>query len=139
MRWKNDSQNALTPSEASHLARRHVVNPEAHLEFLRSRHSMLSGSRDGVERGLKHAQHALDLDPDFAHAWSALADCHIIRAIRGMASPAEAGREATRAAGRALELDPSLADAHASIGMIQTHTESCAPASPRCGPLILAA
>ena len=114
----------LTPSEATQLAHRHVVNPDAHLELLRSRHSMLAGSREGVDLGLRHARRALEIDPDFAGAWSAVADCHIIQAIRGMAAPAEAAAEATAAAQRALELDPSLADAHASVGIIQSHTGS---------------
>ncbi len=112
----------LTPGEATHLARRHVVNPEAHLEYLKSRHSSLTGSREGVDLAIRHAKRALEIDPEFAGAWSALADCHIIRAIRGMAPPAEAGAEAMAAARRALDLDPTLADAHASVGIIQTHT-----------------
>jgi eukaryotic-like serine/threonine-protein kinase len=112
----------LTPSEATALAHRDVVNPEAHLEYLKSRHSYLTGSREGVDLGLRHARRALELDPGFAGAWSAIADCNIIRAIRGMAPPAEAGAEAIAAARRALDLDPSFADAHASIGIIQLHT-----------------
>jgi serine/threonine-protein kinase len=112
----------LTPAEVTELARRHVVNPEAHLEYLKGRHSAWGGSPQGVDLGLRHAKRALELDPDFAAAWSALADCHILRATRGMAPPAEATREAEAAARRALALDPSLADAHVSIGVIQMHT-----------------
>lgn len=112
----------LTPTEATQLAQRHAVNPDAHLEYLKSRHSMLAGSREGIDLGLRHAHRALEIDPDFAGAWSAVADCHIVRAIRGMAPPAQAAAEATAAAQRALELDPSLADAHASIGIIHSHT-----------------
>jgi hypothetical protein len=98
------------------------VNPEAHLEYLQGRHSAWGGSPEGVELGLRHVKRALELDPDFAAAWSALADCQIIRATRGMAPPAEAASEAMAAARRALELDPSLADAHVSIGVVQMHT-----------------
>ena len=112
----------LTPTEVTQLARRHVVNPEAHLEYLKGRHSAWGGSPEGVDLGLRHAKRALEIDPDFAAAWSALADCHILRATRGMAPPAEAAAEATAAARRALELDPSLADAHVSIGVVQMHT-----------------
>jgi serine/threonine protein kinase/Flp pilus assembly protein TadD len=112
----------LTPTEATQLARRHAVNPEAHLEYLKGRHSSWGGSPEGVDLGLRHAKRALDIDPDFAAAWSALADCHILRATRGMAPPAEAAAAAAAAARRALELDPSLADAHVSIGVVQMHT-----------------
>jgi serine/threonine protein kinase/tetratricopeptide (TPR) repeat protein len=112
----------LTPTEVRQLARRHVVNPDAHLEYLKGRHSAFGGSPEGVDLGLRHAKRALEIDPDFAAAWSALADCHILRATRGMAPPAEAAAEAAAAARRALELDPSLADAHVSIGIVQMHT-----------------
>jgi eukaryotic-like serine/threonine-protein kinase len=112
----------LTPTEVTQFARRHVVNPEAHLEYLKGRHSALGGSPEGVDLGLRHAKRAVELDPDFAAAWSALADCQILRATRGMAPPAEATAEAMAAARRALELDPTLADAHVSIGVVQMHS-----------------
>ena len=112
----------LTPTEIERLERRHAVNPEAHLEYLKGRHSAWGGSPEGVELGLRHVKRALELDPDFAAAWSALADCQIIRATRGMAPAAESAAEAMAAARRALELDPSLADAHVSIGVVQMHT-----------------
>ena len=112
----------LTPKEATQLAKRAPVNPEAHLEFLRSRHSYFAASPQAVEVGLRHARRALELDPTLAPAWSALADCHAFRALRGMAPPAEAFAEATAAAMRALELDPSLADAHAALGTIRSHS-----------------
>ncbi|MEO5800602.1 MAG: protein kinase, partial [Gemmatimonadales bacterium] len=112
----------LTPAEAGHLARRVVVNPEAHLEVLKARHSMFGGTKDALELALRHAKRALELDPGYALAWSALADCQIIRLIRGMASPAEAGAEAYAAATRARELAPDLADAWTSLGLIASNT-----------------
>jgi eukaryotic-like serine/threonine-protein kinase len=112
----------LTPMEATQLAKRPAVNPEAHLEFLRSRHSYFAASPQAVEVGLRHARRALELDPNLAPAWSALADCHAFRALRGMAPPAEAFAEATTAAMKALELDPSLAEAHAALGVIRSHS-----------------
>ncbi len=112
----------VTPTEARELASREPVNPEAHLEYLKSRHSFSAGSPSALEMALRHARRALDLDPTSALAWTVLADCHIFRAIRGMAPPAEAAAEALAAAKKALELDPSLADAHVSMGMILSHT-----------------
>jgi serine/threonine protein kinase/tetratricopeptide (TPR) repeat protein len=112
----------LSPTEATKLANRPAVNPEAHLEFLKSRHSLLVASPEAVEVGMRHARRALELDPNFAPAWSALADCLIFAAIRGVAPPVEAAAEATAAAKKALELDPSLANAHVSMGIILSHT-----------------
>ena len=112
----------VTPTEAIQLANREPVNPEAHLEFLKSRHSFLAGSPSALELALRHARRALDLDPTYAPAWTVVADCNIFRAIRGMAPPAEAAAAAMVAAKKALELDPSLADAYVSIGTILSHT-----------------
>jgi serine/threonine-protein kinase len=112
----------VTPTEAMELASREPVNPEAHLEFLKARHSFSGGSPSAFEVALRHARHALDIDPTYAPAWAVLADCHIFRAIRGMAPPAEAAAAALTAAKKALELDPSLADAYVSMGTILSHT-----------------
>jgi serine/threonine protein kinase/Flp pilus assembly protein TadD len=112
----------LTPTEATKLASYAPVNPEAHLEYLKSLHSFTAGSPEAMEVALRHARRALELDPTSALAWTALADCQTFRAIRGMAPPAETAAAAIAAARRALQLDPSLADAYASIGTILSHS-----------------
>jgi len=110
----------LTPAEASSLAAEpKAINHEAYDHFLQSRHSSFSGTREGTELGLRHAKRALELDPEFALAWAALADCHSMRGLRGIVPFAEGGAEAAAAAQRALELDPSLGDAHTSAGIVQ--------------------
>ena len=108
----------LTPGEASGLAHRAPVNPEAHLEFMKSRHAFYQASPQAVDLGLRHAARAIELDPTLAIAWCALADLHVIRASRGMAPPAQASAESMAASDRALALDPTLADAHASRGAV---------------------
>jgi tetratricopeptide (TPR) repeat protein len=112
----------ISPAETRKFANRAVVNPEAHLEFLKSRHSFFAASPEALEVGLRHARRAIELDPTSALAWTALADCNIFRAIRGMAPPAEAAAAATAAANMALQLDPSLAEVYVSIGTILSHT-----------------
>ena len=112
----------LTPAEVKQLARREAVNPEAHLEYLKGRHAMQAATRDAVDVGLRHVHRALELDSDFALAWTVLADSHALQGIRGMAAPAHAFAEARKAALRALELDPTLAEAYASLGIIEIHT-----------------
>ena len=63
-----------------------------------------------------------------ALAWTAIADHHIFRAIRGMTSPAESAREALSAARIALKLDPNLPDAHVSMGATLSHSGDVANA-----------
>jgi serine/threonine-protein kinase len=112
----------LTPSEATKLASRAPVNAEAHLEYLKSRHSFFGGSPQAMDVALRHARRALELDPTSALAWSVLANCQIFRAIRGMDPPAEATAAAMAAVQRALQLDPSVADAYVSLGTILSHS-----------------
>ncbi len=106
----------VTPSEASHLAKRRPVNPEAHVEYLKGRHVAEGSSPQAIELALRHYRRALELDPNYAPAWAGAANCHLTRAGRGMAPPAEANAEARQAAMKALELDDSLAEAHNALG-----------------------
>jgi serine/threonine-protein kinase len=110
----------LTPTEEMQLAGRGAVNPEAHLEYLKSRHASMAGTREGVELGVRHARRALELDPSHAPAWAALADALMIGMVRGAFAPAEALPEASTAAHRALDLAPMLGEAHATLGIIRS-------------------
>jgi serine/threonine-protein kinase len=110
----------VTPGEATQLARRQAVHPEAHVEYLKGRHSREAASPQAVELGMRHFRRALELDPNYAPPWAGLAYCHFTRAARGMAPAAEASAEAMEAALKALELDESLAEAHASLGMARS-------------------
>lgn len=116
----------ISPAEESQLAKRATVNAEAHIEYLKARHALSAGSPEAVEVGRRYALRALEIDPGFAPAWCVLADCLTWGAIRGIASPAEAAAEAMKAVNKALELDPELADAHASRGLLLSHTGSLA-------------
>ena len=113
----------LTPKEATRLAKRQTVNPEAHVEYLKGRHTYSGTSPQAIELSVRHFRRALELDPAFALAWAGLAECHIVRAGRGMAPPAEAFDEARAAARKALELDDSVAEAHSALGMIAAHEQ----------------
>jgi TolB-like protein/Tfp pilus assembly protein PilF len=110
----------LTPQEEVRLAApAKAVNPTAHLEYLRGRHAKQATSPQAIELALKHLNRALEVDPTFAPAWGAIAECHTTRASRGMAPPAEALAEAEAAANRALALDPEQAEGLGGLGMIR--------------------
>jgi len=108
----------VTPREVTHLAKRRPVMPEAHVEYLKGRHTAAASSPQAIDLSLRHFQRALELDPTYAPAWAGIAHCHIVRAGRGMAPAAEAGEQARSAALRAIELDDSLAEAHAALGEV---------------------
>src|SRR5207244_7804088 len=66
----------VTPREETHLAKRRPVNPEAHVEYLKGRHTATARSPQAIELSLRHFQRALELDPAYAPAWAAIAHCH---------------------------------------------------------------
>jgi serine/threonine protein kinase/tetratricopeptide (TPR) repeat protein len=111
----------LSAPEQQRLAKRKAVHPEAHIEFLKGQHSAEANSPQAIEIALRHFQRALELDPSYAPAWAGLAHCHNVRAARGMAPPLQATGEAIAATTRALELDDSLAEAHAELGTSLTY------------------
>ena len=108
----------VSPREATQLAQKRPVNPEAHVEYLKGRHTAAASSPQAIELSLRHYSRALELDPTYAAAWAGVAACHVVRAGRGMAPPAEANEQARVAALKALELDDSLAQAYAALGAI---------------------
>jgi len=84
--------------------------------YLRGRHFINRFSKMDMEFARQMFRQAIDLDPDFALAWSGYADCHSFLII--YSDPNASYRdEADRASRRALELDPDLAEAHASRGL----------------------
>ncbi len=109
----------VTPREATLLAKRRPVNPEAHFEYLKGRHTAAAGSPQAIELALRHYNRALEIDPTYAPVWAGIAFCHNIRAGRGMAPPAQANAQGREAVMKALELDDSLAEAHAALGALQ--------------------
>lgn len=106
----------LSQGDAQRLARHTPVNAEAQLEYMKGRHTLAAASPQAIELSLKHFKRALEISPDFAPAWAGVADCHMVRANRGMAPPAEANAESRTAALKALALDENLAEGHSALG-----------------------
>lgn len=98
-------------------------NLEAYDLYLLGRHHWYKRTEDGMRRARELFQQAIDLDSSYAPAWSGLADASAVLAGWLFAAPAEMYPLATRAATRALELDPSLAEAHGSIGFVKMNWE----------------
>ena len=98
-------------------------NLEAYDLYLLGRHHWYERSEAGMRRARELFQQAIDRDPSYAPAWSGLADASAILASWQFASPAEMYPVATTAARRAIELDDSLAEAHASLGFVKMNWE----------------
>ncbi|HTI62670.1 MAG TPA: protein kinase [Gemmatimonadaceae bacterium] len=98
-------------------------NLEAYDLYLLGRHHWSERSEAGMRRARELFQQALELDPTYAPAWSGLADASAVLASYQFADASEMFPIATDAARRALELDESLAEAHASLGFVKMNWE----------------
>lgn len=89
---------------------------EAYDLYLLGRHHWNKRTKSEMQRALELFRQATELDPTYAPAYSGIADATALLASWQFASPAAMYPKAVAAANRAIELDPSSADAHASIG-----------------------
>jgi TolB-like protein/Tfp pilus assembly protein PilF len=94
--------------------------PDAIDLYLRGRYQWNLRTREGFSRAAQYFKEALDRDPRFARAYAGLADAYNLQGIYGMISRADADTLARQAATQALKIDPSLAEAHASLGHIHS-------------------
>jgi len=93
-------------------------NEQAHDAYLLGRYYWNQRTQEGLERSVGYFETALARDPGYALAYSGLADAWSILLDNGYRSRADAAPKARQNAVRALELNPGLAEAHASMGMV---------------------
>jgi len=105
-------------------ARRHVENPEAHDLYLQARYLWSTRNADAVERSVMLLRQAIDKEPSYARAYAGLADSYIVMAINSQQMPVAAAVPLVReAAVKALQLDPTLAEPHATLGLLKSKFE----------------
>jgi eukaryotic-like serine/threonine-protein kinase len=112
-------QIRLTPQEQASLARVWSVDAGAYQLYLKGRYQWEKRSEESLRRAHEYFRQAIDRDPTYAAAYAGLADYYITLANFNLMAAAEAFPKAKAAAARALDLDPSLAEAHTSMGSIR--------------------
>ena len=90
----------------------------AHDLYLQGRFYWNKRTREGIRKAIGFLEEATRRDPAYALAWNGLADALTLRVEYDGARRDEVLPRAKEAARRALELDPSLGEAHASLGLI---------------------
>lgn len=109
-----------------------AVNSEAYTLYLRAKSAGQVKTDENLQRAADLLQEALEIEPGFADAWSALATMHINRAGRYFVSQDEGfslGRAATE---RALEIDPDNATARSGLCWILMYYEYDFSATDDC-------
>lgn len=121
-------------TEGGRLNRAPTENREAYLLFLKAVHFANKLTPEGCRKGFHYTRQAIDADPTYAGAYTSLANLYLLLAYFGDAPPSETLPKAKAAAIKALDIDESLADAHAALAFVQlvydwdwqrSHAELC--------------
>jgi TolB-like protein/class 3 adenylate cyclase/Tfp pilus assembly protein PilF len=110
----------LTGSEQSFIAKAPTANPEAHELYLKGRFFWNRRSGADLRQAIDYFNQAIEKDPSYALAYAGLADSYLLLPIYAGSSTEEVIPPARAAVIKALELDDSLAEAHASRGLLET-------------------
>ena len=107
----------LTTAEGRRLAKHYTENVEAYQLYLRGRYHALKRTRPETQRAISYFEQAIAADPFYALAYVGLADAHVSALASGLPSN-EIFPQARAAAQKAIEIDGTLAAAHAELGYI---------------------
>ena len=105
----------LTGAEKRRLGRRYTEDLEAYQLYLKGRYFWNKRSSEGFRKAMECFDQAIARDPLYALAYAGLADCYCLMPFCGYLWPRESFPKAKAAARRALEVEPELAEAHASL------------------------
>jgi serine/threonine-protein kinase len=105
------------------LSKSYTANTEAYQLYLKGRFFWNKRTADGLKQAVEFYKQAIEKDPGYALAFSGLAETYVLFSPYSVALPNDSFPQAKAAALRALELDDSLAEAHAALGLYLTTFE----------------
>ncbi len=108
----------ITRQEEQVIAAKPTKNIEAYDAYLRGRYFWNKRTSDGIKHAIEHFQQSIERDPDFALGHAGLADSYIALTFYNFAAPHETMPKAKESAIKALALDNTLAEGHASLAHI---------------------
>jgi TolB-like protein/DNA-binding winged helix-turn-helix (wHTH) protein/Flp pilus assembly protein TadD len=113
-------QVTLNPQEEAALEKSRTLNPEAYEAYLKGRYFWNKRTGEGLKKAIDYFQHAIGTDPEYAAAYSGLADSYALLGDweYGILSPQDAFPRAKAAVTKALALDDNLSEAHTSLAFI---------------------
>jgi len=111
-------QAKITGSEKSLISKTPTTNNEAYELYLKGRFFWNKRTGTDLRKAIDYFNQAIAKDPNYALAYSGLADSYLLLSPYGAAAPKDSVPQAKAAVKKALELDGTLAEAHASSARI---------------------
>jgi TolB-like protein/DNA-binding winged helix-turn-helix (wHTH) protein/Tfp pilus assembly protein PilF len=111
----------ISSEEQLLMARAGTVEPAAYESYLRGRSFWNQRTPAGLKQSIIHFQHAIELDPRYAEAYSGLADAYTALGYTSYWAPRDSFPKAREFANQALQIDSSLAEARASLAYVKLY------------------
>lgn len=105
----------LSGEQQQRVSAQHTNNTDAYQQYIQGRYYWNKRTADGFQKAIQYFQAAVDKDPNYALAYSGLADVYSLLSDYGIERGTESGPKAKAAALKALEIDDQLAEAHSSL------------------------
>jgi TolB-like protein/Tfp pilus assembly protein PilF len=115
----NALQVELSPEEKERLEKKPTENLEAYNSYLRGRYFWNRRTEKGLNLAIDYFEKAIEQDPNYALAYVGLADSYNMLGSYELLEPNEAYPNARKAALRALDIDNTLGEAHASLARVK--------------------
>jgi TolB-like protein/Tfp pilus assembly protein PilF len=109
----------LNDEEKKQLTKRPTASREAYHLLLKSLYWANKWTPDGIQKGVDYARQAIDVDPVYAEAWTALAYLFVLIGFFGGAPSTEIFPRAKAAAAKALDIDDGDVGAHATLAYVR--------------------
>jgi adenylate cyclase len=118
----------MLPDEVRLLEKKPTRNTQAYTYFLQGRELLREGGEPSLRQAIGLLKNAVELDPSFARAYSALANCYQRLGNDGYDPWEESIAQAKVPLKKALDLDPDLAEAHAALSLVLFNEDKLADA-----------
>ena len=113
----------LMGDEKQSVEKEATQNLEAYNLYLKGRFYLSKRTEEALKNAIDYFQQALERDTTYAAAYAGLADSYTLLALLGFLPPHEAFPKAKIAAEKAIAIDPMIAAAHASLGVVRFQYE----------------
>jgi serine/threonine-protein kinase len=112
----------LGREERQRVAKNYTTENESYRLYLKGRYFWNRRTQEGYEQAIESFQQATERDPNYALAYVGLADAQAFLRVRGQ-SGQEAYQQAKTTVERALEIDDTLGEAHATLAMLRQNAD----------------
>jgi tetratricopeptide (TPR) repeat protein len=124
-------KSQLSGADAAKIEKNYTSNTEAYQLYLKGKFYWNKRTGESLKQAVDFYQQAIEKDPNYALAYSGLAETYVLFSSYDVATGADSMPQAKAAAQRALAIDDSLAEAHTALGFYLSNYEWDRPGSEK--------